>query len=86
VTVSLGRGVSVYEMLQLIGRAKLAERQMRSAVEITEWLRKLDAVAVVEEYHRAVVLLMNKGLLSKKEQVEVREYARDWVDSAPMGA
>jgi hypothetical protein len=85
VTVSLGRAVSVYEMLQVIGRAKVAERQMRTAVEITEWLRSLDTTAVVDEYHRAVVLLLNKGLLSPKEQREVNEYARDWVDSAPMG-
>lgn len=79
-TVSLGRGVSVYEMLSVIARAKVATKS-GTAEEITAHLRSLDNEALVNEYHWAISVLLGRGLLSREEQIEAAEYARDWMDS-----
>lgn len=82
--VGMGRNVSVYEMLQTIGRAKVATMRGSSAETITNWLRTLDNEALIVEYHAAVAVLLAKGLLTPKERGDVRDYARDWIDSQPM--
>lgn len=78
-----GRGVSVYEMMQLVGRAGVATR-MGSADEITAYLRSLGPEELIEEFHRAVATLSSRNLLSKPEQAKLADYARDWVQSLPM--
>lgn len=79
----VGHPVSVYEMLRLIGRAGIATKS-GSAEEISAYLRQLDPDQLIEEFHRAVVTLSGRGLLSPEEKIAVAQYARDWVDSQPL--
>jgi len=84
VAVSLGKSVSVYEMMRTVGRAGIATRS-GSAEEITNYLRSLGPEELVEEYHRAIATLLNRGLLSHQEKQEIKEYATDWVSQQPLG-
>ena len=79
----MSRGVSVYEMLRVVGRAKVATGA-GTAEEITNNLRSLGPMELMEEFHRAVVLLDDRGLLSPGERARAEDYAREWVHSQPM--
>ena len=83
VAEGMSRGVSVYEMLRMVGRAKVATGA-GSAEEITNKLRALGPMELMEEFHKAVVLLDDRGLLSPGERARAEDYAREWVHSQPM--
>jgi hypothetical protein len=80
------RGISVYEMMQIVGRAGVATRSGDTAQDITSYIRQLGPEQLVEEFHRSVVILQERGMLTPKEKVQVADYARDWVQSQPLSA
>lgn len=81
--VITGKNVSVYEMLRMIGRAGLAT-DSGDAAKLTMYLRGLNPDQLVEEFHRSVVILAERNLLTKREQRELAEYATSWVAEQPM--
>jgi hypothetical protein len=82
-TVSMGREISAFEMMQTIGRAGVASRT-GNAAQITAYIRSLSPEELVEEFHRSVVILSERNLLSQRERAEIADYARDWVHSQPL--
>lgn len=78
-----GRGVSVYEMIRVVGRAEIACGGT-SAEKITAYLKGLDTEELIAKFHQAVVILAQRGLLSPQEQTAAADYARDWVASQPI--
>ena len=81
----LDRGVTIYEMFQTIGRASLANNDGHPEQVFTR-LQALKPEDLIEEYHRAVAILLSRGLLSKRERMELADYARDWIANAPQSA
>lgn len=77
--IPMTQDVSVYEMLRMISRAKLAAGGY-SVEDVTRLLPD----ELTSEFHRAVVVLAAKGMLSSPEQILVKEYAESWVYSQPL--
>jgi hypothetical protein len=79
-----GKGISVYEMMQLVGRAGVATKSSDTAQGIADYIRRLGPEQLVEEFHRSVAILSERNMLTPAEKQKVADYARDWVQSQPL--